>query len=116
MDTAPTWDDEVMPYLFAAILAAAAGVVAWLARPFAPDPGERRKCADAGNAVARGLRASSRPTTVSDRTRQADALERGESARHSATLARNAAPVAAAVAALYDRMSETEVAMERRGP
>ena len=43
-------------------------------------------------------------------------LENGEFARHRTTLEHGAPPAAAAVAALYERMSETESAMERRGP
>ena len=116
MDTAPTWDDWVMPVLIAAILAAVAGAVAWLARPLAPDPDEQRRFTDAVNAVDRELAANLELTTVFDQTKQAVTLENGEFARHSATLASSAAPVAAAIAALYDRMSEAELAMERRGP
>src|SRR5438046_9811505 len=51
-----------------------------------------------------------------DQTKQAVTLENGEFARHRAILERNARPAAAAVAALYERMSEAEAAMERRGP
>ena len=116
MDTTPTWDDGDMPFVVGAILVAIAGAVAWLARPLSPDPDERRKFTDAVNAVDRELAANLELTTMFDQTKQAVTLENSEFARHSATLARNAAPVAAAVAALYDRMSETEVAMERRGP
>lgn len=116
MDTAPTWDDGVMPVLVAAILAAVAGVIGWLARPLAPDPDERRKFTEAVNAVDRELAANLELTTMFDQTKQAVTLENGEFARHSATLASNAADVAGAIAALYDRMSEAELAMERRGP
>jgi hypothetical protein len=116
MDTAPAWDDGVMPVLVAAILAALAGAIGWLARPLAPDPDERRKFTEAVNAVDRELAANLELTTMFDQTKQAVTLENGEFARHSATLASNAAPVAAAIAALYDRMSEAELAMERRGP
>jgi hypothetical protein len=107
---------NVVPYLLAAIVAAAAGAVAWLARPLSPDPRDRAHFADAVNAVDRELAANLELTTMFDQTKQAVTLENGEFARHSATLARNAAPLAAAVAALYDRMSDTEAAMERRGP
>jgi hypothetical protein len=116
MDTAATWDDGEVPYLVAAIVAAAAAVVGWLARPLSPDPGERARFVDAVNAVDRELAANLELTSVFDQTKQAVTLENGEFARHSATLARNAAPAAAAVAALYDRMSDAEAAMERRGP
>jgi hypothetical protein len=68
------------------------------------------------NAVDRELAANLELTTMFDQTKQAVTLENGEFARHRATLERNAGPAAAAVAALYERMSATESAMERRGP
>jgi hypothetical protein len=116
MHTAAPCDDEDVPYLIAAIVAAAAVAVAWLARPLAPDPDERRQVGDAVNAVDRELAANLELTTMFDQTKQAVTLENGEFARHRATLERNARPAAAAVAALYERMSEAESAMERRGP
>ena len=116
MDTERTWDDGSVPYLVAAIVAAVAAVVGWLARPLVPDPEERRELTDAVSAVDRELAANLELTTMFDQTKQAVTLENGEFARYSATLARHAAPVAAAVAKLYDRMSLAESAMERRGP
>jgi hypothetical protein len=116
MHTAAPCDDEDVPYLIAAIVAAAAAAVAWLARPLAPDPDERRQVGDAVNAVDRELAANLELTTMFDQTKQAVTLENGEFARHRATLERNARPAAAAAAALYERMSEAESAMERRGP
>jgi len=116
MDTRPTWDDEAVPYLVAAIVAAVAALFGWLARPFAPDPADRRSLTDAVNAVDRELAANLELTTMFDQTKQAVTLENGEFARYSAILARHAAPAAAAVAKLYDRMSLAEMAMERRGP
>jgi hypothetical protein len=107
---------NVMPYLLAAVVAAAAAAVAWLARPLSPDPRDRAHFTDAVHAVDRELAANLELTTMFDQTKQAVTLENGEFARHSATIARTAAPLAAAVAALYDRMSDTEAAMERRGP
>lgn len=107
---------DLVPYLVAVIVAAVAAAIGWLARPLSPDPGERRQFTDAVNAVDRELAANLELTTMFDQTKQAVTLENGEFARHSATLARNAAPVAAAVAALYDRMTAAETAMERRGP
>ena len=105
-----------VPYLIAALIAAVAAAVGWLARPLKPDPRERGQFTEAVNAVDRELAANLELTTMFDQTKQAVTLENGEFARHSATLARNAAPVAEAIAALYDRMSEAESAMERRGP
>jgi hypothetical protein len=107
---------NVVPYLVAAIVAAAAAAVAWLSRPLTPDPRERAQFTDAVNAVDRELAANLELTTMFDQTKQAVTLENGEFARHSATIARNAAPLAAAMASLYDRMTDTESAMERRGP
>ena len=106
----------VMPYLVAAIVAAVAAGVGWLARPLAPDPRERARFTDAVNAVDRELAANLELTSVFDQTKQAVTLENGEFARYRMTLERNAGPAAAAVAALYERMAETESAMERRGP
>ena len=116
MHTAAPCDDWGVPYLVAAIVAAAAAAVGWLARPLSPDPDERRQVGVAVNAVDRELAANLELTTMFDQTKQAVTLENGEFARHRAILERNARPAAAAVAALYDRMSETESAMERRGP
>jgi hypothetical protein len=115
MHTAPPCDDWSVPYLVA-ILAAAAAAVGWLARPLSPDPDERRRASVAADAVDRELAANLELTTMFDQTKQAVTLENGEFARHRATLERNAGPAAAAIAALYERMSETESAMERRGP
>jgi hypothetical protein len=105
-----------MPYLLVAIVAAIAGVAAWLARPLSPDPDERRRVGVAVSAVDRELAANLELTTMFDQTRQAVTLENGEFTRYRATLERGAPPAAAAVAALYERMSEAESAMERRGP
>ena len=105
-----------MPYLVALIVAAAAAAVGWLARPLPLDPDERRRISAAVNAVDRELAANLELTTMFDQTKQAVTLENGEFGRHRAILERNAGPATAAVAALYERMSETESAMERRGP
>jgi hypothetical protein len=105
-----------VPLLIAVIVAAAAAAVGWLARPLSPDPDERRQVSDAVNAVDRELAANLELTTMFDQTKQAVTLENGEFARHRATLERNVRPAATAIAALYDRMSDAESAMERRGP
>jgi hypothetical protein len=105
-----------VPFVVAAIVAAIAAAVGWLARPLSPDPRERVQFTEAVNAVDRELAANLELTTMFDQTKQAVTLENAAFARHSATLARNAGPVAAAMAALYDRMSDAESAMERRGP
>ena len=116
MHTAAPCDDESVPYVFAAIIAAALAAVGWLARPLPLDPEERRRTGIAVNAVDRELAANLELTTMFDQTKQAVTLENGEFVRHRTTLERGAPPAAAAVAALYARMSETESAMERRGP
>jgi hypothetical protein len=105
-----------VPYLVAAAFAAVAAALAWLARPIGPDPQETRDVGIAANAVDRELAANLELTTMFDQTKQAVTLENGEFARYRATLERNARPAAAAIAALYGRMSEAELAMERRGP
>jgi hypothetical protein len=116
MHTAAPCDDGSMPYVLVAIVAAAAATVGWLARPLSPDPDDRRRVGVAVNAVDRELAANLELTTMFDQTKQAVTLENGEFARHRATLERNAGLAGAAVAALYERMSEAESAMERRGP
>jgi hypothetical protein len=116
MHTAAPCDDGSVLYLVAAIVAAAAAAVGWLARPLPPNPDERRRIGVAVSAVDRELAANLELTTMFDQTKQAVTLENGEFARHRATLERTARPTATAVAALYERMSETESAMERRGP
>jgi hypothetical protein len=116
MHTAAPCDDGSVPYLLAAIIAAALAAVGWLARPVKPDPDERRRVGEAVNAVDRELAANLELTTMFDQTKQAVTLENGEFARHRATFERYARPAAEAVAALYERMSDAESAMERRGP
>jgi hypothetical protein len=116
MRTGAPCDDGSVPYVVAAIVAAALGAIGWLARPLSPDPAERRRASAAVDAVARELAANLELTTMFDQTKQAVTLENGEFARHRETLERSARPVAAAIAALYERMSDAESAMERRGP
>ena len=116
MHTGTPCDDGTVPYLVAAIVAAAAAALGWLARPLAPDPDERQRVSLAVTAVDRELAANLELTTMFDQTKQAVTLENGEFARHRETLERSARPAAAAVAALYERMSAAESAMERRGP
>jgi hypothetical protein len=105
-----------VPYVIAALVAAAAAAVGWLARPLSPDPEERRQVSAAVNAVDRELAANLELTTMFDQTKQAVTLENGEFARYRGTLERGARPAATALAALYERMSDAESAMERRGP
>jgi len=116
MHTGGPCEDGSVPYVVAAIVAAALGAIGWLARPLSPNPDERRRASAAVDAVDRELAANLELTTMFDQTKQAVTLENGEFVRHRATLERNARPAAAAVAALYERMSDAESAMERRGP
>src|SRR5256714_14440263 len=116
MHTRGPCDDWIVPYIIAALIAAAAVALGWLSRPLLPDPDERRRFAVAVNAVDRELAANLELTTMFDQTKQAVTLENGEFARYSAILAQYAAPAAAAVAELHDRMSLAEMAMERRRP
>jgi hypothetical protein len=114
--TVPPCDDEWVPYLVTAVLGVIAATLAWLARPIRPDPREVQEVGIAAKAVDRELAANLELTTMFDQTKQAVTLENGEFARHRATLERNARPAAVAITALYERMSEAESAMERRGP
>jgi len=116
MNTAAAWDDGTVRYLVATFVALAAAVLGWLARPLRPDPLERARLGEAVNAVDRELAANLELTSMFDQTKQAVTLENGEFVRHRATLEQCAPTVAAAIAALYERMPETETAMERRGP
>src|SRR2546428_9862540 len=116
MHTAGPCDDETGPYLVAAIVAAAAAAVGWLARPLTPDPDERRRISIALSAVDRELAANLELTTMFDQTKQAVTLENGEFARHRATLERNARAAVAAVAARYEPMSETTAPEALPGP
>src|SRR5437762_5553996 len=116
MHTRAPCDDWIMPYIIAALIAAAAVALGWLSRPLSPDPDERRRFGVAVNAVDRELAANLELTTMFDQTKQAVTLENGEFVRHRAILERNARPAVASIAALYERMSEAESAMERRGP
>src|SRR5256885_13632071 len=100
MHSAGPWDDGTVPYLLAAIVAAAAAAVGWLARPLPLDPDERRRVDAAVSAVDRELAANLELTTMFDQTKQAVTLENREVARHRAILARDAPPAAAAVAGL----------------
>jgi hypothetical protein len=105
-----------MPWLGLALAAAAGAALGLLARPLRPDPKARAELAEAVGAVDRELAANLELTTMFDQTKQAVTLENAAFARYRATLERNAARAAAAVASLYDRIPETESAMERRGP
>jgi hypothetical protein len=117
MDTAGRWDDGLVPYVVAAIVAAAAAAVAgWFARPLSPDPGERARFADAVGAIDRELAANLELTSVFDQTKQAVTLENGEFVRHRHTLERNAGATAGVLAMVYGQMADAESAMERRGP
>src|SRR2546423_15245689 len=71
MPTAGPCDNGTVPYLLAAIVAAAAAAVGWLARPLPPDPEERRRIGAAVSAGDRELAANLELTTMFDQTKQA---------------------------------------------
>lgn len=100
----------------AAVAGVVAAAVAWLARPLPVDPRARAALTEAVGAVDRELAANLELMSMFDQTKQAVVLENGEFARHRATLEREAAIPAESVAGLYSRMTEAELAMERRGP
>ncbi len=80
------------------------------------DPEERRRLERAVAAVDRELAANLELTSMFDQTKQAVVLENGEFARHGATIRTGLASAHGPLADLYERLPDTESAMERRGP
>lgn len=105
-----------MPWIGLALAAAVGAAIGLLARPLRPDPRERAELEGAVSAIDRELAANLELTSMFDQTKQAVTLENGEFARYRETIERGAGPTAATVSALYERIPETESAMERRGP
>jgi hypothetical protein len=105
-----------VPYLIAGLVIAVGAVAAWLARPLEPDPRRRVALVEAARAVDRELAANLELMSMFDQTKQAVVLENAAFARHRVTLEADAAAVFPAVVDLYDRIPDTESAMERRGP
>ena len=82
----------------------------------APTPEERARLAAAAAAVDREIAANIELASMWDQTHQAVVFENAEFGRHRSAL-EHAAPVASTlVARTYERIPETETAMERRGP
>lgn len=81
-----------------------------------PDPEERRRLERAVAAVDRELAANLELTSMFDQTKQAVVLENGEFARHGAAIQAGLASAHGPLADLYERIPDTESAMERRGP
>jgi hypothetical protein len=107
--------------LFAAIglaLGAAAGYAALrvLARAEPRDPAAQAELDRAVASVDRELAANLELTTMYDQTRQAFVLENGQFEAHRSVLEREVPAAYRQVAALYERIPEAEMAMERRGP
>ena len=81
-----------------------------------PDPEERQRLERAVAAVDRELAANLELTSMFDQTKQAVVLENGEFARHGATIQAGLGSAHGPLADLYERISDAESAMERRGP
>ncbi len=81
-----------------------------------PDPEQRQRLERAVADIDRELAANLELTSVFDQTKQAVVLENGEFMRHRATIENGLAVACDALADLYARISDTEAAMERRGP
>lgn len=78
---------------------------------------ERQRALDAAVAgVDRELAANLELAALFDQTKQAVVFENGEFARHRSTLARELPDTTAELAVVYERIPETESAMDRRGP
>jgi hypothetical protein len=90
------------------------GFFPWLFKK--PDPEARRRLEGAVASVDRELAANLELTSMFDQTKQAVVLENGEFTRHGATIEAGLASAYGPLADLYSRMSDTESAMERRGP
>lgn len=81
-----------------------------------PEPAERARLADAAAAVDRELAANIELSAMFDQTHLAVVFENGEFARQRDVLARVAPDAFALLADVYQRIPDTESAMERRGP
>jgi len=90
------------------------GFFSWLFSK--PDPEQRRRLERAVADVDRELAANLELTSMFDQTKQAVVLENGEFNRHGATIQAGLADAHRPLADLYERIPDTESAMERRGP
>lgn len=82
----------------------------------APTPEERARLTTAAAAVDREIAANIELASMWDQTHQAVVFENAEFARHRSALERGAPVASTLVARTYERIPETETAMERRGP
>lgn len=81
-----------------------------------PDPEKRRRLERAVADIDRELAANLELMSMFDQTKQAVVLENGEFTRHRATIESGLGVTSGPLADLYSRISDTEAAMERRGP
>jgi hypothetical protein len=81
-----------------------------------PDPERRLRLERAVADLDRELAANLELTSMFDQTKRAVVLENGEFTRHRATIETGLAVASGPLADLYSRISDTEAAMERRGP
>jgi hypothetical protein len=82
----------------------------------APSSEERARFADAAAAVDREMAANIELASMWDQTHQAVVFENTAFGRHRAAIERVAPAACALLVLTYDRIPETESAMERRGP
>ena len=81
-----------------------------------PDPEQRLRLERAVADLDRELAANLELTSMFDQTKRAVVLENGEFTRHRATIETGLGAASGSLADLYSRISDTEAAMERRGP
>jgi hypothetical protein len=79
-------------------------------------PERQARLARAAADVDRELAANIELASMFDQTQQAVVFENGQFAAHREVIAAEAPMAAIALASVYERMSATEDAMERRGP
>ena len=82
----------------------------------APSSEDRARFAEAAAAVDREIAANIELASMWDQTHQAVVLENGSFGRHRDALERVAPAACAPLARTYERISDVESAMERRGP
>jgi hypothetical protein len=82
----------------------------------APSREERAAFVSAAAAVDRELAANIELASMWDQTHQAVVFENGEFSRHQPAIDRVAPVASQLLASTYERIPETESAMERRGP
>jgi hypothetical protein len=92
-------------------------LVEWLRRVLgAPAPDERGRFLAAAAAVDRELAANLELASMWDQAHQSVTFENAEFTTHRSAIERGAPLVSTLVADTYERIAETESAMDRRGP